>query len=77
MTLEKLIEEAWYDGWDSDHDEYDKFIELNQPAIDQAKREAIEDFANWHNKRYATTLRINPMVRITETDVNGYMESIS
>ena len=41
-----------------------------------AKREMIQDFANWYNKQYTTTISLYPMVRITDTDVNGYMESI-
>ena len=44
---------------------------------DQAKREAIENFANWHNKTHAMKININPLIRVTKADVEGYIRSIS
>ena len=42
-----------------------------------AKREMIQDFANWNNQQYATTIRVYPMVEITDLDVIRYLRLTS
>lgn len=42
-----------------------------------AKREVIEDFLKWYNKKYAITIRVYPMVEITDLDIEMYLRLIS
>lgn len=75
MTIEELLKDAWLKSWEVSNygmtSLFENYIEQNQPAIDQAKREVIEDFVKFYNDQNEEAYTIFPV------KVENYLRSIS
>ena len=75
MTIEELLKDAWLKSWEVSNFRmkylFEEYLNKRQSAINQAKREVIEEFVKFYNEQNEEAYTIFPV------EVEFYLKSTS